>query len=148
MKKIKMVLITMFIALALIGCGAEKEKGLKKEKGLNEVIPNLEKIFIDGELNVMDDPDGEHYNVYVKPYTRDQWIEFVNQAKEMGYTNIMWDNSWEGEELFGATYVSDDENNGKYWLYTDINHDQEFVNIEVAIAASYKKAHPEEFEDN
>lgn len=143
MKKIKMVLVTMLFALTLTGCG-----GTKDEKTLDEVIPNIKEVFIDGELNVVDDPNGTRYNVYVKPYTRDQWIEFVNQAKEMGYNDIYWDSTWEGEEIFGATYISEDDENGKYWLYTDINYDQEFVNIEVSIAASYKKDHPDEFPED
>ena len=142
MKKFKIILITMLFALALVGCGS------KKEKGLDEVIPNLKKIFSDGEFSVMDPPDGKKYNVYIKPYTREQWLEFVEEAKKMGYTNTMRDSTWEGEEIFGATYVSDDDDNGKYWLYTDINYDQEFVNIEVSITKDYRKAHPEEFEDN
>ena len=139
-KMLKMVAIMLSVTV-FTGCGAAGTSS----KTLDKVIPDIADAFPDAELKILDDPEGEYYTVHLKPYTREQWLAFVDAAKAMGYTNTYWDDTWEGEEVFGATIVTDDDNNGKYWFYTYIDQDEDFIDVEASIAASYKKEHPEEF---
>ena len=111
----------------------------EKTVTITELLPDLKESFPNGQINVSNGNNIEGYTCRIRGGSRDEWLAFVAACKERGFTDVFWENNWEGEEKFGAD--TNDEYH-KYWLETHLDDDQT-IYISCSISASYRKAQQE-----
>lgn len=131
-KSIYALVLSLLILLAFSGCGSnnldsasEANSEISSSSGVDDVsyssmIPNPEEIFANGIINVTDADGGTAYMFNVENYTEDEFHQYVDGCKEMGFTNIVYDL----DTQFGA-YSEDDA----YWVQASIDESKNKIYV-------------------
>lgn len=120
----KVLISIIFIVLMLTFCGCSNSNNSvnNNESSANnslltnnsdeisyaKMLPPIEEIFKNGEIQVLDSDGGNAYILWVTNFTDDEYSEYVEQCKEYGFNDVSYEIKG---ERFGA-YTSD----GKYWV--------------------------------
>lgn len=98
-----------------------------------DMIPDPNDIFINGEISVVDQDGGKQYLFQVTNYTEDEVNTYIEGCKEMGFSEIKYDDTNDGGRMFGA-YTED----GKYWVEVLMGNDSKIVAVTCKISRKYK----------
>lgn len=120
----KALLLITFTVLLLVFCGCSNPNNSvnnnesidnnsistnnSDEISYAKMLPPIEEIFKNGEIQVLDSDGGDSYILWVTNFTDDEYIKYVEQCKEYGFNDVSYEITG---ERFGA-YTSD----GKYWV--------------------------------
>lgn len=98
-----------------------------------DMIPDPKDIFANGEISVVDQDGGKQYLFQVTNYTEDEVNTYIEGCKEMGFSEIKYDDTNDGGRMFGA-YTED----GKYWVEVLMGNDSKIVAVTCKISRKYK----------
>ena len=128
MKKLTFVVISLIMCIALGACSSPKDgqmssgqtesnssglvqspdKDESKEISYAEMIPPVEDIFKNGDIQILDPDGGDMYALHVTNYTDEEYNEYIEKCKEYGFNDITYDIK---DDRFGA-YTAD----GEFWV--------------------------------
>lgn len=97
-----------------------------------DMIPDPKDIFANGEVSVVDQDGGKQYLFQVTNYTEDEVNTYIEGCKEMGFSEIKYDDTNDGGRMFGA-YTED----GKYWVEVLMGNDSKIVAVTCKISRKY-----------
>lgn len=154
MKKILSMLLALTMATSLVACGGEEKESQNnnsvtekeqtettdEEENIDEkqveesessegikyadMIPDPEEIFKNGEISIVDQDGGKAYILQVRNYTAEEYDTFVSGCKDMGFSDIKYDETNDGGKMFGA-YTAD----GEYWVEALLGNESGIVSI-------------------
>ena len=137
MKKYAFIIVMIMSVMALtVGCSnrsnnepdpSVSEPVVLESSDENEVmyadmIPDPNEIFAEGSMSIIDSDGGERYSFQISNFTNDEYVSYVSECKELGFTDVLCDleTKFEG-------YTSDN----KYFVSVQLyeNDDQRVVNV-------------------